>query len=88
MFEEIIAQLDAMGISYNEDYETGQLMIDVAAMDKTQIIDVVSILSDSGLEFTIDEQQIIVIGGMVEAPMEEAPMDDVNYQDIALEEME
>ena len=86
MFEEIIGQLDSMNVPYTEDYEMGQLTIDISAADKMQVIDVINIVNATGMEFTVDETSVIVIGGEVTAaPMEEEAPEDFNA--MALDEM-
>jgi hypothetical protein len=63
MFEEIIAQLDSLGIPYEEDYDTGMLSIGVAEMDKSEIIEIIQIVNNSGLPFNVDETAVTVTGG-------------------------
>lgn len=79
MFEMLIEQLDALGVGYTEDYDVGTLTIDVADMDKVQLIEVINIINDSGMLFNIDESSITVESGeMLEEPVEdfdEADMD-------------
>lgn len=69
MFDDIIMQLDDMGAQYTEDFETGSLTVDVAALDKLTLINVIQLANDSGLEFTIDEASMIIQTGVpTEAP--------------------
>jgi len=63
MFEEIIEQLESLGIAYEEDYETGMLKINVADMDKSEIIELIQIVNNSGLPFNVDEATLEVTGG-------------------------
>lgn len=93
MFDEIIAQLDAMGIKYTEDYEAGTLTIDVASMDKEKLIGVIQALNDTGLPFSIDASSIVVTGipsedtPAQEVPMEEAPAEgSTDPNQVALDE--
>ena len=88
MFEELITQLDPMGVQYTEDYDAGTLTIDVSVMDKVTLIPVIQLVADSALDFTIDESSLTVMGAaeaMVE-PMveEEVPTDLGGMQDDAL----
>jgi flagellar biosynthesis/type III secretory pathway M-ring protein FliF/YscJ len=85
MFEEIIAQLDSMGIPYNEDYDTGSLVIDISTADKMQVIDVINVVNATGMEFTVDENSIVVTGSPTEEPMAEGTEED--FQGAALDEM-
>lgn len=77
MFEEIITQLDGLGVQYTEDYEAGTLTIPVADMDKVQLIEVINILNNSGAPFSIDDINIVVSGTPSEVPMEEGPESDI-----------
>lgn len=71
MFEDIIAQLDSIGVEYTEDYDTGTLTIDVETMDKITLINVINIITSFNVPFTVDESTLVVTGmGEVE-PMEE-----------------
>jgi hypothetical protein len=71
MFEDLIAQLDSIGVEYIEDYDTGTLTIDVSTMDKVTLINVINIVTSFNLPFTVDESTLVVTGmGEVE-PMEE-----------------
>lgn len=60
MLEDLIAHLDSLGVTYEEDYEAGTLTIPVDAMDKVQLIDVIIHINGVGLPFTIDETSLIV----------------------------
>jgi hypothetical protein len=83
MFESLIPMLEELGVSFEEDYDTGTLTIDVASIDKIALISVIAELNNAGMPFTIDDQSIVVEGGMVEEPA----MDDSEQMDIALDEM-
>ena len=85
MFEDLIVQLDELGVSYYEDAESGVLDIDVGAMDKAVLIDVIIMLNDGGYTFNINETSITVEGYSepaedVEAYDEEAYLDDALAQ--------
>lgn len=72
MFEDLIAQLDSIGVEYTEDYDTGTLTIDVATMDKVTLINVINIVTSFNLPFTVDESTLVVTGmGEVEPMAEE-----------------
>ena len=62
MFEDIIVQLDQMGVPYNEDYEAGTLTVEVASLDKVALIQVIQFANDSGMEFNIDESALTLMG--------------------------
>lgn len=81
MFDEIIMMLEEAGIDFEEDYDAGTLVINVEAIDKVQLIEIIGFINDTGLEFTIDDISLVVMGGEMEEPMEE-PMDEA-----ALDEM-
>ena len=87
MFEDVIAQLDQMNVPYTEDYDTGTLTVDVAALDKVALISVIQLANDSGTEFTIDEASLVLTSGApVEAFEEELPAEGGDAQALALDE--
>lgn len=78
MFEDMIMQLDEMGVAYTEDYDTGTLTIDVSGLDKVALIGVIQMVNGSGMEYTIDEASLVIMSGkppVAEEEEEEAPMD-------------
>ena len=75
MFEDLITVLEGLGAEYTEDYEEGTLTIEVANLDKVQIINIIQAVNDSDLDFSVDEKAIVVIGEAMPEPMEEEPMD-------------
>lgn len=84
MFEDIISELDAIGVPYEEDYDAGTLTIDISAVDKTELINLIRFLTDTTVPFTIDETTIVVTGG--DMPMEEEiPMEE-DFMSTALDE--
>jgi len=86
MFEDMINQLDAIGVTPMEDMEAGTLSVAVADIDKVTLIEVIRMLNDSGMEFTIDESMIIVQGTPMMMEEEEAPMEDDDMQAMALDQ--
>jgi len=72
MFEQAIAELDAMGIPYAEN-EDGSLVIDISEADKTDVVNIVSFLNENGLSYTIDANSIQVdsMGAPAEMPEDE-----------------
>jgi predicted peroxiredoxin len=89
MFEDMIMQLDEMGVAYSEDYDTGSLTIDVGALDKITLISVIQMANDSGLDFTVDETSLVIMAGApVEAmPEEDEALDLATMQDEAMNEL-
>ena len=83
MFEDLLVQLDDLGVTYTED-DMGGLTIDIADIDKSILIDVIMALNDGGYTFDITETSIIVEGsGFTE---EEVPAEDYTAEDVALDE--
>ena len=89
MFEDLIVQLDQMGVAYTEDYDIGSLTVDVVAIDKVALISVIQLANDSGMEFTIDEASLVIMAGAPVEPLpEEGPAEDLaGMQDAALGEL-
>lgn len=89
MFEDLITQLDGMGVEYTEDYEAGTLTVDVGTMDKVQLISVIQLINDSMLPFTIDENSLVITGGEMpsEEPMEEIPEEEISAEQAAMDDM-
>lgn len=88
MFEDLIVQLDELGVTYSEDYDAGTLTVDIADVDKLVLIDIITMLNDGGYAFSITESTITVEGGVepVEEPTEES-YDEEAYLDDALATM-
>lgn len=91
MYEEIIGQLDAIGAPYTEDVEAGTITIDVATLDKVQLIEVINVMNGAGLPFDVNETTLTV-SGFDMTPMEdvasEEPMEgEMDAQQMALDEM-
>lgn len=89
MFEDLITQLDGMGVEYTEDYEAGTLTVDVGTMDKVQLISVIQLINDSMLPFTIDENSLVITGGEMpsEEPTEEMPAEETSAEQAARDDM-
>lgn len=87
MMEEILTELDAMGLEYTEDYDAGIVTVDIANADKSLVIQAVGLFTSYDIDFTIDEASIVATMDMVEeTPMEEAPVEE-DMQEMALGEM-
>lgn len=80
MLEDLMMSFSEMGINYTED-DQGGMTVDISTIDKTTLIEVINIINDNGLEFTIDANSIIINGTPAE-PIE--PEEDI--QDIALDD--
>ena len=88
MFEDLIVQLDELGVTYTEDYDAGTLTIDIADVDKSILIDVIMMLNDGGYMFDITESTITVEGGVAtEEPAEDTSYDEEAYLDDAFATM-
>lgn len=83
MFEDLIVQLDEMGVSYTEDYDAGTLVIDIADVDKMLLVEIIQLLTS--YTFDLTESTITVQGGAV--PAEEETIDEEAYLDDALAQM-
>lgn len=73
MFEQAIAELETMGIPYVEN-EDGSMTIDISQADKTDVVQIVGFLNDTGLTYTIDANTIEV-ASLGEPLEEEEPME-------------
>ena len=83
MLEDLMMSFSEMGINYNEDGQGG-MTVDISTIDKTTLIEVINVINDNGLEFTIDANSI-VINGMPAEPVEPVePEEDI--QDLALDD--
>lgn len=85
MFEDIIATLDSLGVTYMEDYDAGTLTIDIDAVDKLALVEIISMLNNGGFTYDIDDISIVVYGG-AETPATET-YDEEAYIDDALAQM-
>lgn len=83
MFEDLIVQLDELGVSYTEDYDAGTLVIDIADVDKMLLVEIIQLLTS--YTFDLTESTITVQGGAV--PTEEETVDEEAYLDDALAQM-
>lgn len=83
MFEDLIVQLDEMGVSYTEDYDAGTLVIDIADVDKMLLVEIIQLLTS--YTFDLTESTITVQGDTVSA--EEETVDEESYLEDALAQM-
>lgn len=87
MFEELITELDMIGVAYTEDYDTGTLTIDIADIDKTQLIELIVLVNGYSMPFDITDTAITVTSlETPEEPVEgsEPTEDGTDYADEAL----
>lgn len=83
MFEDLIVQLDELGVPYTE---ADSLTIDIADVDKSILIEVIIALNDGGYMFDINDSTITVEGGS--EPAEDAEVyDEEAYLDDAFSQM-
>lgn len=87
MFEDLIVQLDELGVTYSEDYDAGTLTVDIADVDKLVLIDIITMLNDGGYTFSITESTITVEGGVAPVEDTEESYDEEAYLDDALAQM-
>lgn len=87
MFEDLIVQLDELGVTYSEDYDVGTLTVDIADVDKLVLIDIITMLNDGGYTFSITESTITVEGGVEPVEDTEESYDEEAYLDDALAQM-
>lgn len=85
MFEELYTQLDELGVEYTEDVDVGVVTIDIAEMEKSLLIDVISMLTTNGYVFNITADSITVETTEIEEPVEE--YDEDAYLDDAFAQM-
>lgn len=83
MFEELIIQLEDLGVEYTEDYDMGTLTIPVADLDKVMLIEIINVINNSGMLFTIDEISLIVQGGEPSFEGDEEVSEE-DYMDVAM----
>lgn len=86
MFEEIIAALEELGVEYTEDYDAGSLTIDIANIDKSNLIAIISTLNSLGEMFEITDTEIVVNSTLEMEPEEVEDTEPMMDED-ALNEM-
>ena len=86
MFEEIIAALEELGVEYTEDYDAGSLTIDIANIDKSNLIAIISTLNSLGEMFEITDTEIVV-NSTLEMETEEVEDTEMMMDEDALNEM-
>lgn len=61
MYEDLITQLDSLGVTYEED-EEGGLTINISDIDKDTLVEIISALNNLGETFDIDADTITLSG--------------------------
>jgi hypothetical protein len=84
MFEDLIMQLEDLGVEYVEDYDAGTLTIPVEDIDKVELIEIINAVNNSGLPFTIDEISLIVQSEDASYEDEESASSETDYMDAAM----
>lgn len=84
--EDLLIQLDDLGVTYTEDLENGTVVIDIATVEKDVLVDIIMLLNEGMYAFNITDTEITVEGGTV-AESEEDYVDDEAYLDEALSSM-
>lgn len=59
MYEEIINEIEAMGLDY-VDNEDGTITVDIAELDKVDIVNAVSMLNANMVNYDISEDSITI----------------------------
>lgn len=59
MYEEIISELENLGLSYT-DNEDGTIVVDIAELDKVDIVNAVSMLNANMINYDISEDTITI----------------------------
>lgn len=79
MFEELISVLDNLGVTYDEDYETGTLTIDITEVDKDSLVDIINSILGTDMDYTIDASTVVVTGETTD--IDEATTEDTGEED-------
>lgn len=82
MFEDLIAQLDEMGVPYTEG--ENDLTIDISGVDKADLVDIIIMLNNSGETFDITEDSITVTSSEPVETTEGEEAESPNYMEEAL----
>jgi hypothetical protein len=86
--EDLLMQLDDLGVTYTEDLEMGTVVIDIASVEKDVLVDIIMLLNDGMYAFNITDTEITVEGGDVTTEDESTEdFDEETYLNDALESM-
>lgn len=61
--EDLLFQLDELGVAYTEDIEAGTVTIDISTVEKDVLVDIIIMLNDGMYTFNITADTIIVETG-------------------------
>lgn len=71
MFEDIIAQLESMGVDFEEMPEQNSLSVNVSQMDKAQLIEVLNMVYSMGMSVSaLNESSMSITSGQTTSPEE------------------
>jgi hypothetical protein len=77
MFEEIITALQGMDVGFEEMPDQGMLSVQVAELDKMQLIEVLNMVNSMGMTVTqLDENTMMVSAGAAQPEIEATPEED------------
>lgn len=83
--EDLLLELDNLGVVYTEDPEMGTVTVDIADVDKTVLIDLIIMLNNNGYTFDLSDTAVTIsVGAYDYAEEEEAAYDEDAYIDDAL----
>lgn len=85
--DELLTQLDELGVTYTEDAEAGTVTVDVAAIDKSLLIDVIIMLNNNGYTYDVSDTSITISVDTYDYAEEEESYDEDAYLDDALAQM-
>lgn len=61
--EDLLFQLDELGVAYTEDIEAGTVTIDISTVEKDVLVDIIIMLNDGMYAFNITADTIVVETG-------------------------
>lgn len=85
--DELLTQLEELGVDYTEDTEAGTVVVDIASIDKTMLIDVIIMLNNGGYTFDMSDTSITISVGTYDYAEDEESYDEDAYIDDALAQM-
>ena len=85
--DELLTQLEELGVDYTEDTEAGTVVVDIASIDKTMLIDVIIMLNNNGYTFDMSDTSITISVGAYDYAEEEEAYNEDAYIDDALAQM-
>lgn len=85
--DELLTQLEDLGVDYTEDAEAGTVVVDIAAIDKTMLIDIIMMLNNNGYTYDMSDTSITISVGAYDYAEDEESYDEDAYIDDALAQM-